>query len=297
MKKIKYLMALVIGAMLLTGCVKFNATMDIKKDKSMDFSIIYALDKTAFGESAKLEEKDFEEVKKEGFTVTKYSEGNFEGFTLSKKISNIDEVSSEKDAEYDLSGLMNSNSENKYIFKVVKGNNKNTYYAKFKFNANDSGLNNDDTNLTTDENLPDESTDLTGENSLDNIDLSGMMANLDLSFNVKLPESALSSNATNKDNDNKNLTWKLNASGEEFIEFSFELPNGSGFNMLYVGIGGAILVIIALVMVLLSRKNNNGKPIVNNDTHTEIQNDVNENVHSEEVPLKKPEVVNNEMSK
>ena len=140
MKKIKYLMALVVGAMLLTGCVKFNATMDIKKDKSMDFSIIYALDKTAFGESAKLEEKDFEEVKKEGFTVTKYSEGNFEGFTLSKKISNIDEVSSEKDAEYDLSGLMNSNSENKYIFDTFMKNISNLsneifYYYKSKRNC------------------------------------------------------------------------------------------------------------------------------------------------------------------
>ena len=39
MKKIKYLLMLCIFTIISTGCVKYNANMEIKKDKSMDFTI------------------------------------------------------------------------------------------------------------------------------------------------------------------------------------------------------------------------------------------------------------------
>ena len=58
MKKIKYLVLLFTVTFLLTGCIKFNANMDIKKDKSMDFSIIYALDTSVFGEEKALKDSD-----------------------------------------------------------------------------------------------------------------------------------------------------------------------------------------------------------------------------------------------
>ena len=263
MKRIKYLLLLCVFAMTLTGCVKFNANMDIKKDKSMDFSIIYAFDKTIFGEDNKLKEEDFAEVKKQGFTVTKYAEGNYEGFTLTKKIANIDEVSTESDTVYDLSGMMSENGDNKYIFKVVKASDKNTYTAKIKFNANDSGLNSDDEE-TPDEVLTegedtntvgatdDTSLDVTSESGMD---ISSLTQNMDLSFNVTLPNGAISSNATTKENDNKKLSWKLNASGQEYIEFTFELSNSSGNNMLlYIGAGVVGLIVIAIIVVLLSKK-------------------------------------------
>ena len=266
MKKIKYFLMLIMISMLLTGCIKFNATMDIKKDKSMDFSIIYAFDKTVFGEEMSLKEEDMAEVKKQGFTVNKYSEGNFEGFTISKKIKNIDEVSTESDAEYDLSGLMDEKTENKYIFKVVKGNDKNIYYAKLKFDSKDSGLN--DEASFDDEKLADEISD--GSNSLNDMDLSKMMANLDLKFNVKLPNAALSSNATEKSSDNKNLSWKLNTEGTEYIEFAFELSNNAstGFNMLYVGIGALVAIAIVAVVIVLSKKKNSPTNVVDNNQNT-----------------------------
>ncbi len=267
MKKIKYFLMLIIGSMLLTGCIKFNATMDIKNDKSMDFSVIYAFDKTVFGEDMSLKEEDMEDVKKQGFTVTKYSEGNFEGFTISKKINNIDEVSTENDAEYDLTGLMEENENNKYIFKVVKGTDKNTYYAKLKFDSKESGLNNSE-NSFDDEELADENDEITatGENSLNNLDLNAMMSSLDLKFNVKLPNPALSSNATEKSSDNKNLTWKLGTEKAEYIEFAFEIGSSKGFNMLYVGIGALILVLVIVIAVVLSKKknNNNNVNVINN---------------------------------
>ena len=257
MKKIKYLLLLCVFAICLTGCVKFNANMNIKKDKSMDFSIIYAFDKTVFGEDNKLKKDDFKEVEKQGFTVKEYSEGNYEGFTLTKKIANIDEVSTENDTTYDLSGMMNEKEDNKYIFKVVKTDKKNTYTAKLKFNSNDGGLNSDD----AEQEAPDE-VEATDSSTLDvtsdsNIDYSSLMGSMDLSFSVTLPNSAISSNATTKENDNKKLSWKLGTSGEQYIEFAFELDNNVSNNMiLYIGIGVvAVVVIVVLALVLPKKKN------------------------------------------
>lgn len=262
MKKIKYLLVLCLFTIILTGCVKFNANMDIKKDKSMDFSIIYAFDKTVFGESNTLKEEDFAEVKKQGFTVTKYSDGNYEGFTLTKKIANIDEVSTESDTVYDLSGMMSENASNNYIFKVLKADDKNTYTAKIKFNANDSGLNSSDEEtpdevVTTGEDtntigaLDDATNEITSDND-SSLDYTSLMQNMDLSFNVTLPNSAITSNATKKENDDKKLSWALTTSGEEYIEFSFALSNKINDNMiLYIGIGVVALALIIVVAIVI----------------------------------------------
>ena len=292
MKRFKKLLAVLLIAALATGCVKYNATLDIKKDKSMDFTIIYAFDKSIMGEASTLKEEDFGELKKEGYTIEKYSEGNFEGFKIIKKINNIDEVSTDKDVEFDLSGMMEENEDNKYMFKVVKNGDKNTYYAKFKFDSNDSGLKDeeDDDEYTNEggQALPDEaldsqeeildgttggavvpstdSEDKTDTSSLDDLDLSGMMSNLDLSFNVNLPSKAISSNATTKEDGDKKLSWKLNYSGAQTIEFAFEIdPNASNGNMLlYVGIGAGVLVLAGVAFALISaskKKNNLAAPV------------------------------------
>lgn len=139
MKKIKYLLLCTL-VLILTGCVKFNANMDIKKDKSMDFSIIYAVDTSVFGEQQVLDDDQKKELENQGFTVTDYSQGNMKGFTISKKIKNIDDVSSTEDVEYDLSGILDDKSKGGYIFKVKKGIFKNTYIAKFRFDSSDSNL-------------------------------------------------------------------------------------------------------------------------------------------------------------
>ena len=275
MKKIKFLLLVCLLGILSTGCVKFNANMNIKKDKSMDFTIIYALDKSVFGDQASIKESDLEEVKKSGFTVSKYSDGNMEGFTMTKKINNIDEVSTETDAEYNLSGLM-AEGESKYLFKVVKGTNKNTYYAKFKCDANDSGLN---MNEGEDEKLelPDETEDNDGalldetnENPFEGMDLSKLTANMDLSFNVTLPNSAISNNATSTEDNNKKLTWKLSSTNAQAIEFAFELDNNGGSNdmILYIGIGVIALLVIVVIVLMLSKKKGNTStvaPVVNNN--------------------------------
>ena len=221
MKKIKYLL-LFASAFLLTGCVKFNATMDIKKDI--------------------IEEKDKKELESKGFTVSDYDKDDMKGVTLSNKIKNIDLVSSKDDTEFNISGLLSDESKNNYIFKVKKGLLKNTYTAKFTFDASEIDED-DNTNFEFDSDEivagaddSDTSSDTETTTDFDDVDFSKMMSNLDLEFNVNLPYPAKSNNASSTGSDNKNLTWNLTTDEVQAIEFQFELYN---MPVIYAGIASS----------------------------------------------------------
>ena len=271
MKKIKYILLLCTLTFLLTGCVKYNANMDIKKDKSMDFSIIYAFDSSLFEDQKLLEDKDKKELEDRGFTVTDYSQDKMKGFTISKKIKNIDDVSSTYDSEYSISGILDDKSENAYIFKVKKGLIKNTYTAKFKFDASDSDLNNptDDSSSDLDSDsdfsfdYDSDSSSFDSESDLSDMDFSSMMSNMDLSFNVTLPYSAKSNNASTVNNDGKKLSWNLSSNQVEFIEFEFELYN---MTVIYAGVGAIVLILVIIIFIFSNNKNNNSNENGNQST-------------------------------
>ena len=210
-----------MGLLLMTGCVKYDATMDIKKDKSMDFIITYALDSSIFGDESILKDEDIAKLKEEGFTIKDYSDNNMKGYTLSKSISNIDSVSTSNSNEYDLTGMLGSDNNN-YIFKVDKGIFKNKYTAIMKFDSKEeeSNLSSDDQDLidvtSEEDNVVEEDTVTTDEDSgialfddSTNTDFSSLYDNISLTFNVKLPYSAISNNATKTEEYNRVLTWNL----------------------------------------------------------------------------------------
>lgn len=165
MKKVFRVLILVCLTISLTGCVKVNVNMDIKKDKSMDFAMIMALDSSYFDDSQmsdmSVSKEDLEEYKKNGFSVEDYTEGSMKGYRIYKHIKNIDEVSSTEDVVFDLE----KQSSDSPMFKVEKGLFKNKYIAviseldtsdlessfeddmNFNDNSGDYGSNNDyDTN-------------------------------------------------------------------------------------------------------------------------------------------------------
>ena len=273
MKKNKFILMLCVLTFMLTGCVKYNANMNINKDKSMDFSMIYALDTSLFEDQELLSDEDKQKLESQGFTITDYSEGTMKGYTLTKKISNIDYVSTTSNASYDLSGLLDSNATNSYIFKVTKGLLKNTYTANFAFDASESDINSDSTDTT--DNLNDlfsndeeeetilseekqeetnqEETNLDGNMDFSDMDLSSLTSNLDLSFNINLPYSAKSNNATTTSDNNKKLSWNLSSTEISTIEFTFELYNMTN---VYIGIGLLIILIAAIVVLIVSKKKN-----------------------------------------
>ena len=214
-KNIKFTILLILLVISLTGCVKFNSTMEIKKDKSMDYKIIYAFDKSLFGDQEILTNDDKKELENKGFTVSNYVDGNMKGFKVSKNIKNIDDVSSTNDATYDLSGLLDSNKSESKVFKVKKGFLKNTYTASFKFDS----------------------------------------------------YKAISSNATTKKNDDKELSWNLSSTGEDKIEFSFALYNMTN---IYICGGVTVLLIIIVIVSILnkSKKNKVSNKDATNDKQT-----------------------------
>lgn len=278
MKKLCKFFIVMFSVIVMTGCVKFNASMDIKKDKSMDFTIIYAFDTTYFGDEELLDDSDKEELEDNGFSVSDYVDGSMKGFTISKNIKNIDDVSSIEDTEYSLSGIIDSQDENKYLFKVKKGLFKNTYIANLNFDSSDSSLNDSsdveddstiedyDYSIEDDDTLNDESEydieeydtfeDETAYDIEDQYDFSGMMDSMDLSFNVTLPYAAISNNATTVSDDGKTLKWELTTDDISSMEFEFELYNMTN---IYICIGLIILIIIIIVMIV----KRNGKKSVN----------------------------------
>ena len=266
-KKVFSIFLLLIILFSLTGCVKYNAEMNINEDKSMNFSIIYAMANSIFeiGEEASnrlLTADQKKDLIKQGFSVENYSDDNYKGFKISKKINNIDDVSLESDVVYSLSNMFDEPS-NVKMFKVIKDKNKNVYTANFKFDANESDIMNNDESTESENNAVD------GSTTEENIDLSGLdealQTSLDLKYVVKLPYAAISSNATSKSEDGRELTWDLSSENVETIRFQFELNNQTGsivstsngsLPMLFIII--ALLVVI-IVMVLLVKKGRNNQ--------------------------------------
>lgn len=206
-------------------------------------------------------------LKKNGYKVENYTNGNNKGYKISKHYDNIDDISSVDEKEVDLSG-----TEDQMHFTVKKGFLKNTYKAKIKFdikNDLDEAIKNGDTSL--DDSNYDEGEDLT----LDDTDLSGddlalddesgmndttgddedfdfdpslITGNMDLSFEVKLPYKVINTNATTKDDDGKTLKWNLTSSDVDSISFEFFLYNMTNICILA---GGVALIIIAVIVIVV----------------------------------------------
>lgn len=267
MKKIRNLVVIFIFMILCTGCVKYNANMTIKKDKSMDFSIVYAVNSSLMGDDKILDDDEIKKLKKEGYTIEEYDKDDMKGFIITKKYKNIDDISSDKKAKYSLSGILEKENNNSKVFKVKKGLFKNRYYANFEFDSSNSSLNSDlsDDSLDTDYENDDEETDDTyfeSEEETDDIlsddfnldSLSNMSSNMDLSFNVKLPYKSIKNNASSTKNEDKELKWDLSKENEDAIKFEFELYNYKNI-YLTIGISSILLVgIIVLLVILLNKK-------------------------------------------
>lgn len=239
MKKVKVILLLFI-TLLLTGCVKYNANMNIKKDKSMTFNIIYAVDTSILKDEELLSESNKENLRLNGFTYSKYSKGNYSGYKIKMNIKNIDLISSTDNIEYDLSKILTDDIENDYMFKVKKGLIKNKYTANFILDTTKSDIESEDTKKEV-------------ESEVEDIDISSI-SNLDLSFNVNLPFPAIKTNATHINNNTKSLGWNLLTTESNKMTFVFELYN---YTNLYILLGSIVLfvIIIVIIIIVIVKKN------------------------------------------
>ncbi len=278
------ILAIALILLVSTGCVKYNTTMEIKSNKSMTLTTIYAVESSIL-ESQGMTELMTDDEKKQltdkGYKVEEYSEGTMVGYKLSISVPSIDFVSADGNVEYDLSAVLQDDStETPKIFGVEKGLLKNKYVARLTFAASDvtgdmgdiTGGDDDvdvsDDDLTPagdeatnpsdevaqrdgeDDTLDDNDQTTPSDSDLNLDDLANLLTNLDLSFTVKLPTAPISNNATKTENDGKTLIWTLTSSDLNSIEFEFEL-----YNYLYIGImGGAVLLLIVLIIIIISKK-------------------------------------------
>ncbi len=293
--KILKVLLVVIMAFTLSGCVKFNQTMEIKKDGTMNYNLIYAVNKSLLqGQDNIFEEDDIKQLQEKGFTVTDYEDDKMKGVTISRNGILVDSISSDdKNAVYELTSVVSDDKkDNSKLFYVKKGFLKNTYVANFKFDSSSASdrsninmRNEDDKedDFTKDDMTSDDIFDTTdnGSDSTDNdSDMSALMdqymKNMDLKFIVKLPYAAISNNATTKSSDNKELTWDLTKiTKNDSIKFEFSLYNVTNIVIL---VAGVVLVVAVIFFIIKKKKGKGGNaPVVAADTNN-VNNPVNNGV-------------------
>ena len=303
LRKVKYLFIIAM-MFLLTGCVKFNMTMDIKSDKSMDLDILYAVDKNMMGDEELFKDEDIEEYKKSGFEVKDYAEGDYVGITLKKHVKNIDDISkTDGTASFNISNATDTESEES-MFTLKKGFFRNVYTLKMESDSatntpddvnlgderialegeDDTSLEDypsgDDTSLedypsgddTSLEDYPSGDDSSFGEDAslLDSYPTDGdyteALNSMEMNLTVNLPNKPISHNATSVSNNGKSLTWNLVAQQSD-VELTFALYNKT--NILICVAGVVVVVIVVIVVVSKSSKNKNAS---NNQTTNNAQN-------------------------
>ena len=280
-RKVLRVLTLLCLVVMATGCVKYNATIEIKEDKSMNFDIIYAFNIRVFGSSELLSEEERNNIEENGFEVADYEEDTMKGFTISKKFSNIDNVSSDKKVEYDLGSIFEGKQTEEYFFQIKKSKEKNIYTAIIKFDSEGSSLNDSemagvkdtiednqefqDSLVIPGDDLIEQPEDEEDDDDL-SIDYSDLM-NFDLKFVVKLPNAAISNNATNVSEDGKTLEWELTTEEASSIEFSFEIMNennssiSDGVKIIIIGILVVVVIVIVIVVLRKNKKGNGGNKV------------------------------------
>ena len=193
-----------------------------------------------FNEDEFFSDEDREELESKGYTVeTNLDEENYSyQVRISQHFDNIDDVSSTSLDTVNLESVFNGDTNN--IFFLKKDNN--TYQANYTWT-----MNNDDIDQNID------------------IDMNDIIT---FSYEVTLPNAAISNNATLVSSDSKTLTWNLdlNENSNVNYEFSFNSNNSSESSdvsnntLKIVSIcliaGGSIGLVIAIVVFMKKRKNN-----------------------------------------
>lgn len=233
-------LSLLVCILLLTGCgIRGYFNAEIKNDKSIEFNFDIALNdeliefllSNSEGSSGQVltytEEEKWEFVENYfrsktverpedfGFTSKRYSDGDYKGFTYSKTIANIDEITKDN-ASFDI--LENIYEIPGIALFVKEGNN---YVSKIHYSPLD--------------------------------DLAQYEIETNFKFSVTLPNKAISHNANSFSEDGKTLTWNWNATQSGNIDFEFcffDFPI-----VIVIISGAILLIIILITVIKLYKNN------------------------------------------
>lgn len=241
MKKCKKLLVFgMMSILLMTGCtMRMEYGMEIRKDKSMDFNVVVAMDEEllnamissenggdgtetfteeeqwSYLEKSLKEEEGEDNPEKYGFTTSRYDQDGFKGLKYTKKINNIDDISGDK-ADFNFEDF--AEVSDKTVF-TKKGN---VYQLDVKY------------------------TDSEATSELENYNVG-----MEINYTMTLPEKPIKHNATKVSEDGKTLTWNLLSSDTQNIQVDFMLRQQPNF----VLIGGIVLALLLLIVFFFTRRN------------------------------------------
>ena len=232
MKRFRTVLLALVCMFCLSGCVRFNATIDVKKNGKVDVSMIYAaMSLEDYGYEGNLfDESVVEGFKDDGWEVEPYSSGDFTGYRVFRDdVAIKDIVDSLNDKESDVVD-MNSFRFTKDGFKYVIA------------------------------------WDISGVGELDQIQAYKTyfdMTGGSLTVDVNLPVKPTAHNATKVSDDGKSLEWDLLEMDGEGIHLEFSL-----FSFLWIfilcGIGFALAVIVIIAIIVADRSKRNKNQITYN---------------------------------
>ena len=227
MKKLRVLAVVLLSVMCLTGCVRFNTTINVKSNGKLDVSMLYAtVDMSEYGMGdIDLLGDTADDLEEDGWTVEEYSEDNFSGFLISKENISADELKgSMEDSDSEIAGSLDSIKFTKDGFKYVLDwqvfdRDESEQMSDYKGYFNMSG---------------------------------GYMT-----LTVKLPVKPTESNATRVSDDGKTLEWDLLDLGpDQNIHLEFSLLNTKTIIIATVVIELIILAVVVTIVLAIrsSRK-------------------------------------------
>ena len=230
MKKVCLTILCVLCMIICSGCMRFDTTLDIKSDGTVDVSMVYAVMNMDTGDGTNPTENEsydeaMSELTEQGWTAEKYDEDNYIGFKCSKKglpLDNLQEAlqGAEENMEMNEGGLNITKSGNNYVLDWdVLGEEGNEELADYKSYFSSYG---------------------------------GYMQVV-----IKLPSKPKSSNATSTEDGGKTLIWDLLTLQENIhCEFSLSIW-GTIIKWALIALG-AIIAIIVIILIIKKVTANKG---------------------------------------
>ncbi len=224
MKRLKAILLSLVCVLCLTGCMRFNTTVTVKRNGKLDVSMLYAMmDMSDYGFDADdITDTDMQEYIDQGWDVEEYNQDGFSGYVVSKRDITVKElVDSMEDTQSEISGDSSNIEFSKQGLKYVL-----------------------DWQVFTQE----EGEQIAAYKSF--VTMSGGY----MKMTVNLPVKPSASNATSVSNDGKTLEWDLLSLGpDQSIHLEFVLVNiGLIIGLCFVVT--AIVIVIVLAIVLSSKK-------------------------------------------
>ena len=234
-RKLFAVVLLLCMAVLCSGCIKSDMSMNIRKNRSMDFSATYLVADTLANTSTGSQttqngidenSKNWKTLESRGYKLEKYAKDSYSGFKATRHFDSIDDLSKETGVGVVMNNFLNEDFDDSALFCVRRELLKDTYTAHFVYDLKG------DTQAT----------------GIDSADLTAFTSSMEITYSVTLPRKANYHNATNVSADGLTYSWKIPYGTFTAIDYAFTLPSR---NVLYGAIGIAVLLLLIAAAVFL----------------------------------------------